>query len=87
MAFQVYESKVDNKIINLTNDSNSNMTILNNLEIKSGSRNGMNIVGLALYTVVFALVVSKMGDKSQVLFDLLEVINEACINIIKGVMW
>lgn len=88
IGFQVYESKIDYKnVINTTDKNYSNITILNDLEIKSGSRVGMNIVGLALYTVIFALVAAKMGNKSQVLFDLLEVINESCITIIKRVMW
>jgi hypothetical protein len=85
MGFQVYESKIDYKSV--IDKNYSNITILNDLEIKSASRIGMNIVGLALYTVIFALVAAKMGNKSQVLFDLLEVINETCITIIKRVMW
>ena len=58
-----------------------------NWEIVPSSRNGLNVIGLALIATIFGYVFSKMGEQGKILLDIFETINEACILIIKKVMW
>jgi Na+/H+-dicarboxylate symporter len=58
-----------------------------NWEVVPSSRNGLNVIGLALISTTFGYVLSKMGDQGKILLDIFETLNEASIIIIKKVMW
>ncbi|RNA12718.1 excitatory amino acid transporter 3 [Brachionus plicatilis] len=67
--------------------SNVNVSSNNEYFLVAGFRSGLNIIGLAFYTSIFGIVVSKMENKGDILIKLSDIIYESCINIITIVMY
>lgn len=48
---------------------------------------GVNVLGLIVFCLVFGLVIGKMGDKGQVLVDFFNALNDATMQIVQIIMW
>ncbi|NWS68633.1 EAA3 protein, partial [Crotophaga sulcirostris] len=49
--------------------------------------NGINVLGLIVFCLVFGIVIGKMGEKGQVLVDFFNALNEATMRIVQIIMW
>ncbi|XP_057254320.1 excitatory amino acid transporter 3 isoform X2 [Pezoporus wallicus] len=49
--------------------------------------NGINVLGLIVFCLVFGMVIGKMGEKGQVLVDFFNALNEATMRIVEIIMW
>ncbi|NXR02131.1 EAA3 protein, partial [Sagittarius serpentarius] len=48
---------------------------------------GINVLGLIVFCLVFGMVIGKMGEKGQVLVDFFNALNEATMKIVQIIMW
>uniref|UniRef100_G1N120 Amino acid transporter n=1 Tax=Meleagris gallopavo TaxID=9103 RepID=G1N120_MELGA len=48
---------------------------------------GINVIGLIVFCLVFGMVIGKMGDKGRVLVDFFNALNEATMRIVQIIMW
>lgn len=48
---------------------------------------GINVLGLIIFCLVFGLVIGKMGEKGQILVDFFNALNEATMKIVQIIMW
>ncbi|XP_047906940.1 excitatory amino acid transporter 3 isoform X3 [Anser cygnoides] len=48
---------------------------------------GINVLGLIVFCLVFGMVIGKMGEKGQVLVDFFNALNEATMSIVQIIMW
>ncbi|KAM9262178.1 excitatory amino acid transporter 3 [Morus bassanus] len=48
---------------------------------------GINVLGLIVFCLVFGVVIGKMGEKGQVLVDFFNALNEATMRIVQIIMW
>ncbi|XP_036186912.1 excitatory amino acid transporter 3 isoform X2 [Myotis myotis] len=48
---------------------------------------GINVLGLIVFCLVFGLVIGKMGEKGQVLVDFFNALTDATMKIIQIIMW
>uniref|UniRef100_A0A8D0HG75 Amino acid transporter n=1 Tax=Sphenodon punctatus TaxID=8508 RepID=A0A8D0HG75_SPHPU len=48
---------------------------------------GINVLGLIVFCLVFGIVIGKMGEKGQVLVDFFNALNEATMRIVQIIMW
>ncbi|CAF0914845.1 unnamed protein product [Brachionus calyciflorus] len=89
MSFVQYESKILPKykspLINSSNNFNSTKELDYWYPVPS-QRQGINVLGLVMFCLVFGFTISKMEKYGQLLLELFEAINEASIKIISYVM-
>ncbi|XP_075065162.1 excitatory amino acid transporter 3 [Mixophyes fleayi] len=48
---------------------------------------GVNVLGLIVFCLVFGIVIGKMGEKGQVLVDFFNALNDATMHIVQIIMW
>uniref|UniRef100_A0A4X2KHM1 Amino acid transporter n=1 Tax=Vombatus ursinus TaxID=29139 RepID=A0A4X2KHM1_VOMUR len=48
---------------------------------------GINILGLIVFCLVFGIIIGKMGEKGQVLLDFFNALNDATMQIVQIIMW
>uniref|UniRef100_A0A7M4E915 Amino acid transporter n=1 Tax=Crocodylus porosus TaxID=8502 RepID=A0A7M4E915_CROPO len=48
---------------------------------------GINVLGLIVFCLVFGIVIGKMGEKGQILVDFFNALNEATMRIVQIIMW
>ncbi|XP_036289835.1 excitatory amino acid transporter 3 isoform X4 [Pipistrellus kuhlii] len=48
---------------------------------------GINVLGLIVFCLVFGLVIGKMGEKGQILVDFFNALTDATMKIIQIIMW
>uniref|UniRef100_A0A8C3IMF8 Amino acid transporter n=1 Tax=Chrysemys picta bellii TaxID=8478 RepID=A0A8C3IMF8_CHRPI len=48
---------------------------------------GINVLGLIVFCLVFGIVIGKMGEKGQVLVDFFNALNDATMKIVQIIMW
>ncbi|XP_030049669.1 excitatory amino acid transporter 3 [Microcaecilia unicolor] len=48
---------------------------------------GVNVLGLIVFCLVFGIVIGKMGEKGQVLVDFFNALNDATMKIVQIIMW
>ncbi|XP_069620286.1 excitatory amino acid transporter 3 [Ranitomeya imitator] len=48
---------------------------------------GVNVLGLIVFCIVFGVVIGKMGEKGQVLVDFFNALNDATMQIVQIIMW
>lgn len=52
-----------------------------------GSEGGMNVLGLVVFSVVFGIVLGRIGDKGKPLKAFFEALNEVVMKMVSLVMW
>uniref|UniRef100_H3AGN3 Amino acid transporter n=1 Tax=Latimeria chalumnae TaxID=7897 RepID=H3AGN3_LATCH len=48
---------------------------------------GINVLGLIIFCLVFGLVIGKMGEKGQILIDFFDALSDATMKIVQIIMW
>ncbi|KAM4848794.1 excitatory amino acid transporter 3 isoform X2 [Urocitellus parryii] len=48
---------------------------------------GINVLGLIIFCLVFGLVIGKMGEKGQILVDFFNALSDATMKIVQIIMW
>ncbi|MEE6459216.1 hypothetical protein FKM82_000572, partial [Ascaphus truei] len=48
---------------------------------------GVNVLGLIVFCLVFGIVIGKMGEKGQVLVDFFNALNDVTMKIVQVIMW
>lgn len=48
---------------------------------------GINVLGLIVFCLVFGLVIGKMGEKGQILVDFFNALSDSIMKIIQIIMW
>ena len=48
---------------------------------------GINVLGLIVFCLVFGLVIGKMGEKGQILVDFFTALSDATMKIVQIIMW
>uniref|UniRef100_A0A3B3RCZ1 Amino acid transporter n=1 Tax=Paramormyrops kingsleyae TaxID=1676925 RepID=A0A3B3RCZ1_9TELE len=49
--------------------------------------NGINVLGLIVFCVVFGLVIRQMGDRGHILVEFFDALNEATMKMVEIIMW
>ncbi|XP_010178629.1 PREDICTED: excitatory amino acid transporter 3-like, partial [Mesitornis unicolor] len=49
--------------------------------------NGINVLGLIVFCLIFGMVIGNMGEQGQVLMDFFNALNEATMRIVQIIMW
>lgn len=84
IAFTIYKSKY---VPHYKNDTNTNNTVIDYWQVKTDTKEGLNIVGVALCSIIFGLVLSSLKTKAKSFYEMIEVINQVSINLIIKIMW
>lgn len=95
MGFQMYASRagaVYKFIQNITmlEDGtiiNETVKVIDYYEPVSGSRRGLNVLGLVMFCVTFGAVLASLGERAKLMVTFFEILNEASIKIIRLIMW
>lgn len=53
----------------------------------SGSTNGVNALGLVVFSLCFGLIIGNMKEQGQALRDFFDSLNEAIMRLVAIVMW
>uniref|UniRef100_A0A8C6U7L8 Amino acid transporter n=1 Tax=Neogobius melanostomus TaxID=47308 RepID=A0A8C6U7L8_9GOBI len=83
-AFQSYATGYKLIKINRT-DPNSNITVE---KVPIGTdQEGMNILGLVVFAIVFGVALRKLGDEGEILIKFFNSFNEATMVLVSWIMW
>ena len=58
-----------------------------NRHITLGTREGMNVLGIIVFSVSFAVVLSRMGTEGQRIVGVISTLNEVIMKLVTLVMW
>ncbi|KAM9331304.1 excitatory amino acid transporter 3 [Gastrophryne carolinensis] len=99
-CFQQYKTKREELKPTKDPDKNDTNDKNNTLELFAAEQNqtkdykivglysdGINVLGLIVFCLVFGIVIGKMGEKGQVLVDFFNALNEATMQIVQIIMW
>ncbi|XP_020861999.1 excitatory amino acid transporter 3 [Phascolarctos cinereus] len=56
-------------------------------KVEGSYSDGINVLGLIVFCLVFGIVIGKMGEKGQVLVDFFNALNDATMQIVQIIMW
>lgn len=83
-AFQSYATGYKLVKVNVTNP-NSNITVE---KVPIGTdQDGMNILGLVVFAIVFGIALRKLGDEGEILIKFFNSFNEATMVLVSWIMW
>ena len=57
------------------------------LKVALGHREGMNVLGIIIFTVAMAMVLSGMGQEGRKVVELVSILNTAIMKLVTVVMW
>lgn len=52
-----------------------------------GSRDGMNVLGIIIFSIAFSIVLSRLGTEGQKIVHAVGILNEAIMKLVTVVMW
>ena len=52
-----------------------------------GTRDGMNVLGIIVFTIVFAVFLSRLGERSRPVVEAVATLNEVVMSIVRLIMW
>ena len=55
--------------------------------VSVGTREGMNILGIIVFSIAFAVVLSRMGEEGRRVVGVISTLNEAIMKLVSLVMW
>ena len=56
-------------------------------KVSRGWREGTNVLGVIMFTIVFAVFLSRLGERGRPVVDALATLNEVIMAIVRLVMW
>ncbi|KAM3875212.1 neutral amino acid transporter B(0) [Diretmus argenteus] len=87
-AFQSYATSY--KKLNVTkNDTNGILTVMMDVSrVPYGTdQDGMNILGLVVFAIVFGVALRKLGEEGEILIKFFNSFNEATMVLVSWIMW
>lgn len=84
-----------NETITIYSNGTHNITTISRLiypaseTVPSGTRMipGMNVLGIALFSIIFGCILGKMGEKGKVMKDFFKILNDIVMKIVFIIMW
>lgn len=100
-SYERYNKTIDvstlpvNETITIINNGTHNLTTITRLiypasnTVPNGTRMqwGMNVLGLALFSVVFGFILGQMGEKGVVMRDFFRTLNNIVMKMVNIIMW
>ncbi|GCC23419.1 excitatory amino acid transporter 3 [Chiloscyllium punctatum] len=98
-SFQQYKSKrlgiepVNNAsiptspMVNVVMTTQVNETKSSDYKVIGAYSDGINVLGLIVFCLVFGIVIGQMGEKGKILLDFFDALNEATMKIVQIIMW
>ncbi len=65
----------------------NNNTSIDYWHVTTDTKEGLNIVGVALCSIIFGLILSSLKEKPKSFYEIIQVVNEVSINLIIKIMW
>uniref|UniRef100_A0A4W3HNL0 Amino acid transporter n=1 Tax=Callorhinchus milii TaxID=7868 RepID=A0A4W3HNL0_CALMI len=83
-------TKQGNRGVNTAEQNVGGEMILSNrtkeYEVIGAYSDGLNVLGLIVFCLVFGIVIGKMGEKGKILIDFFDALNEATMKIVQVIM-
>jgi Na+/H+-dicarboxylate symporter len=73
--------------LKLTLSCSPSVINISNYDFKSGTTGGTNILGLLVFSIVFGIIISKMGEETRILVKFFEAMNVAVMKLTGLVIW
>ena len=86
---EIIQTMIYNATINITTISKEIYPSSNTIPIGVGTNpsGGMNILGLAVFSIVFGIVLGRMGAKAKPLKKFFSALNDAVMILVTLIMW
>ncbi|XP_012732917.2 neutral amino acid transporter B(0) [Fundulus heteroclitus] len=84
-AFRSYVTSYRTVIKNSTQDNSLNLTV--EMVPKGTEQEGMNILGLVVFAIVFGVALRKLGEEGEILIKFFNSFNEATMILVSWIMW
>ena len=55
--------------------------------VSVGTRDGMNILGIIVFSITFSIFLSRMGERGRGIVEAIATLNEVIMSIVRLVMW
>lgn len=55
--------------------------------ITVGTRDGMNVLGIIVFTIIFAIFLSRTGERGRPITQAIATLNDVVMSIVKLIMW
>ena len=55
--------------------------------VSVGTRDGMNVLGIIVFSIVFSIFLSRIGERGRGIVEAIATLNEVIMSIVKLVMW
>ena len=52
-----------------------------------GTRDGMNVLGIVVFSIIFAIFLSRLGERGRPIVEAIATLNEVIMSIVKLIMW
>ena len=52
-----------------------------------GTRDGMNVLGIVVFSIIFAIFLSRLGERGRPIVGAIATLNEVIMSIVKLIMW
>ncbi|XP_078425509.1 excitatory amino acid transporter 3 [Cetorhinus maximus] len=72
---------------NVTMTTQVNETKKSDYKVVGTYSNGLNVLGLIVFCLVFGIIIGQMGEKGKILLDFFDALNEATMKIVQIIMW
>ncbi|XP_048383467.1 excitatory amino acid transporter 3 [Stegostoma tigrinum] len=95
-SFQQYKSKrieiepannATSPMVTVVMTTQMNETKNKDYKVVGGYSDGINVLGLIVFCLVFGIVIGQMGEKGKILLDFFDALNEATMRIVHIIMW
>ena len=86
---EIIQTIVYNATVNITTVSKEEIPSSNTIPVGVGTNptGGMNILGLAVFSIVFGIVLGRMGPKAKPLTAFFSALNDAVMILVTLIMW
>ena len=89
-----FKTQYAKRIVHVKMTVNDTIFTLNGSEITReemipvpGAVNGVNALGLVVFSICFGLIISSMGEQGRPLKDFFDCLNEAIMRLVAIIMW
>ena len=56
-------------------------------KVNPSETDGMDVLGLVVFSIVFGLIIGRMGDTGKILIDFFQAIHEAIVKMVMMIIW
>ena len=55
--------------------------------VSVGTRDGMNVLGIIVFSIIFAIFLSRIGERGRPVVGAIATLNEVIMSIVRLIMW